>query len=264
MSTHVSARLDLRVESDADAILSIAVARGWARTEDLSLTVAGRSVPVEEVLDDHGTRLHRAILPVGDVVVTYRAEVDRPRTPAASDVVDSLRYLRPSRFIPSDELAATALAWFGGATPAENVRKISEWVFTHLSYTPGSSGPTDTAIHTLLLRQGVCRDYAHLTAGLLRAVGVPARLASVYAPGLRPMDFHAVVEAFVDGRWEVVDATRLAPRAEYVRIATGRDAADTAFLTTLSGTAVLEDIEVMAVAGGDLAGDDPAASVLLP
>ncbi len=264
MSTHVSARLDLRVESDTDAVLSIAVARGWARVEDLSLTRGGHPIAVEEVLDDHGTRLHRATLPVGDVVVTYRAEVDRPAGPTASDTVDSLRYVRPSRFVPSDELAATALAWFGGATPAENVRRIPEWVFTHLSYTPGSSGPTDTAIHTLLLRQGVCRDYAHLTAGLLRAVGVPARLASVYAPGLRPMDFHAVVEAFVDGRWEVVDATRLAPRAEYVRIATGRDAADTAFLTTLSGTAVLEEIEVMAVAGDDLSGDDPTESVLLP
>jgi transglutaminase-like putative cysteine protease len=264
VTTHVSARLDLRVESDADALFSIAVARGWARTEHLSLTADGRPVAVQEILDDHGTRLHRATLPVGDVVMTYRAEADRPAEAVASGVVDPLRYLRPSRFVPSDELAATALAWFGGATPAENVRSIPEWVFTHLSYTPGSSGPTDTAIHTLLLRQGVCRDYAHLTAGLLRAVGVPARLASVYAPGLRPMDFHAVVEAFVDGRWEVVDATRLAPRAEYVRIATGRDAADTAFLTTLSGTAILEDIEVMAVAGTDLAGDDPAESVVLP
>ena len=264
MSHHVSARLDLRVESDADAIFSIAVAQGWARAEELSLTAGGRPVAVEEILDDHGTRLHRATLPVGDVAVTYRAVVDRPTGPVASGVVDALRYLRPSRFAPSDELGATALAWFGGATPAENVRRIPEWVFTHLTYTPGSSGPTDTAIHTLLLRQGVCRDYAHLTAGLLRAVGVPARLASVYAPGLSPMDFHAVVEALVDGRWEVVDATRLAPRAEYVRIATGRDAADTAFLTTLSGTAVLEDIEVMAVTDGDLSGDDPAESVLLP
>lgn len=264
MTTHVAARLDLRVESEAEAIFSIAVAQGWAASEELSLTVGGRSVAVDELLDDHGTRLHRATLPAGDVVVSYRAEAERPSEPAASGVVDPLRYLRPSRFVPSDELAATALSWFGGASPAENVRRIPEWVFTHVSYTPGSSGPTDTAIHTLLSRRGVCRDYAHLTAGLLRAVGVPARLASVYAPGLDPMDFHAVVEAFVDGRWEVVDATRLAPRTDYVRIATGRDAADTAFLTTLSGTAVLEGIEVLAVAGDDLSADDPTASVLLP
>jgi len=264
MSSTVTARLHLRVDAEADAILSIAVARGWARAEELSLSVDDRPLPVEEIPDAHGTRLHRATLPVGDVVVSYRAETERPSEPAASTVADTLGYLRPSRFVPSDELAATALAWFGGADPRESVRRIPEWVFTHLSYTPGSSGPTDTAIHTLLLRQGVCRDYAHLTAGLLRAVGVPARLASVYAPGLSPMDFHAVVEAFVEGRWEVVDATRLAPRAEYVRIATGRDAADTAFLTTLSGAVTLDEIEVTAVADGDLSPDDPSTSVLLP
>ena len=60
--------------------------------------------------------------------------------------------------------------------------------------------------------QGVCRDYAHLVVALLRAVNVPARLVSVYAPGVYPMDFHAVAEAFVEGQWRVVDATLLAPR----------------------------------------------------
>ena len=39
----------------------------------------------------------------------------------------------------------------------------------------------------------------------------PARVVSVYAPGLYPMDFHAVAEALVDGQWRVVDATLLAP-----------------------------------------------------
>ena len=38
------------------------------------------------------------------------------------------------------------------------------------------------------------------------------------------------VEIWCDGRWEVLDPTRLAPRSALVRIATGRDAADTAFL----------------------------------
>jgi len=259
----VGARLSLRVESEADAVFSLAVAEGWARTEDLSITVGGRALEVEEIPDAQGTRLHRATLPVGDVLVTYQAETSPPQQPAASTVADTLRYLRPSRFVPSDELAATALAWFGDASPRESIRTIAEWVATHLSYTPGSSGPTDTAIQTLLLRQGVCRDYAHLTTGFLRAVGIPARLVSVYAPGLSPMDFHAVVEGFVEGRWEVVDATRLAPRADYVRIATGRDAADTAFLTTLSGAAVLEDIEVTAVASDGLTRDDHSGSVLL-
>jgi hypothetical protein len=78
-----------------------------------------------------------------------------------------------------------------GAGP---VAAVSSWVGTRLWYVPGSSGPTDGAVHTLLRRQGVCRDYAHLVVALLRALGVPARVAAVYAPGLEPMDFRAVAD----------------------------------------------------------------------
>jgi transglutaminase-like putative cysteine protease len=102
----------------------------------------------------------------------------------------------------------------------------------------------------------VCRDFAHLTVALLRANGVPARVVSVYAPGLDPMDFHAVAEACVDDAWYVVDPTCLAPRPSLVRIATGADAADTAFLTVVGGTVDLIGIEAGAVVEPDLPTDD--------
>jgi transglutaminase-like putative cysteine protease len=69
------------------------------------------------------------------------------------------------------------------------------------------------------------------------------------------MDFHAVAEAWVEDGWHVVDATTLAPRSTLVRIATGRDAADSAFLTTISGRVDLVDMEVMAVVD-ELPNDD--------
>ena len=99
-----------------------------------------------------------------------------------------------------------------------------------------------------LYRQAICT--------LLRARDVPARLAAVYAPGLDPMDFHAVVEAWVEGAWRLVDATRLAPRRSMLRIATGRDAADTAFLTLLGGVATFGGMTVTATAAGDLPAPD--------
>jgi transglutaminase-like putative cysteine protease len=102
----------------------------------------------------------------------------------------------------------------------------------------------------------VCRDYAHLVAALCRAVDVPARVVAVYAPGLSPMDFHLVVEAAVDGGWRVWDATRLAPRPTLVRIATGRDAADVALATTISGRCALIGTQITAVAPGRLPVDD--------
>ena len=61
------------------------------------------------------------------------------------------------------------------------------------------------------------------------------------------MEFHAVAEACVDEQWWVVDATQLAPRQSLLRVATGRDAADTAFLTNLGPATQLGDFEVTAV-----------------
>lgn len=66
------------------------------------------------------------------------------------------------------------------------------------------------------------------------------------------MDFHAVAEAFVEGQWRVVDATLLAPRQTLVRIATGRDAADTAFLDNHKGAITLDRLVVSALVNGEL------------
>ena len=133
----------------------------------------------------------------------------------------------------------------------------------HVGYVPGSSRPIDGAVATLLAREGVCRDFAHLTAALLRANDVAARVASVYAPGLSPMDFHAVTEAFVDGVWQVVDPTGLAPRQSMVRIATGADAADIAFLTNVGGTLELAMMSITAVVSPSLPFDDDREPVEL-
>jgi len=66
------------------------------------------------------------------------------------------------------------------------------------------------------------------------------------------MDFHAVAEALVEGEWRVVDATCLAPRQSMVRIATGRDAADTAFLDNHKGSINLNNMMVTAYVDGEL------------
>ena len=180
--------------------------------------------------------------------------------------LDQLTYLRPSRYCPSDHLAGFATAEFGTvAAGRETVDAVAEWIYNRIAYVSGSSGVHDDAEHTLLTGQGVCRDFAHLGVTLCRAMDVPARFVAVYAPGLTPMDFHAVFEAWIDGGWRVYDATRLVPRQAMVRIATGRDAADTAFASVLGGTATLRAIEVTATVSGDtLPIDDHAADVELP
>lgn len=257
MERHVSSRIVLNVTDPADLVFAIAVASGWApNRESVTATLDGAPLDLREVTAAYGTRLHRVSAGTGELVVEYGAVVAGHGAEAAGDEHDRFVALLPSRYAESDMLAPTARAEFAGIDdPAELLAAVSSWVGTRLSYVPGSSLPTDGAARTLLARQGVCRDYAHLCVALLRGIGVPARLVSVYAPGLDPMDFHAVAEAWVGERWRVVDATTLAPRSTLVRIATGRDAADTAFLTTVSGGVDLVELTVTAVAD-ELPDDD--------
>ena len=88
-------------------------------------------------------------------------------------------------------------------------------------------------------------------------------VAAVYAPGLFPMDFHAVFETLQLGRWCVHDATGLAPRSSLVRIATGRDAADAAFSAVNSGVIDMEFLEVSATVATVLPWENQAEIVEL-
>jgi transglutaminase-like putative cysteine protease len=249
MKRDVTSRIALNVAEPAELVFAIAASGHYiTEAESLTATVDGTPLRIEELADAHETRLHRVMAPAGEFVITYRATVTGGET-ARGDDVERLVCLRQSRYAESDALAPTAAAEFRGINgAAELLAAVSSWVGTRLSYVPGSSLSTDGAVRTLLARKGVCRDYAHLCIALLRGLGIPARMVAVYAPGLTPMDFHAVAEAWIDGAWRVVDATTLAPRPSLVRIATGRDAADTAFLTVVSGRADLVDMAVTATA----------------
>ncbi len=248
MRRHTSADMALTAAGDARLVLSVAVnATGLAVDEQLEVTQGGVPVSVTEVIDAHGARLHLADVVEGDVHVSYRATVDGRAEPLEVSALDEIVFLRPSRYCESDSLVPTAMREFSGLTGTDLLFGVSSWVGQRLQYVPGSSLPTDGAVRTMLAGEGVCRDYAHLVVALLRAMHLPARLASVYAPGLSPMDFHAVAEAAIDGHWYVVDATALAPRSSLLRIAAGRDASDTAFLTVRGAPVTLDDLTVGAV-----------------
>lgn len=256
----VTSHLSLQVHAPADLVLAVGVAHGaYDVDETLSVTRDGEALAVREVAGPHGTRLHRLDSAPGRVEVDYRAVVTGQDVAPPVEEVDVVEYLRPSRYVDSDKLLAFAGDQFRGLRDRALVDAVVDWVHDHVGYLSGSSLPTDGATDTLLKRRGVCRDFAHLVIALLRARDVPARLAAVYAPGLTPMDFHAVVEAHVEGGWHVVDATRLAPRPSLLRIATGRDATDTAFLSTYRGEVTLRTLQVTATVAGPLPDDAPAA-----
>ena len=248
MQRDVAARLVVDVGGSATIALQIAAAANHEVSQSLIVTIDGRATQPRRVQADHGGWIHVVESGPGELVVQYSARVVGTGVPLVSGEADLLRYLRPSRYCESDSLAPTARAEFAGLAGAALLAAVSSWVGTQLQYVPGSSLPTDGAVATLLARRGVCRDYAHLVVALLRSLDVPARLVAVYAPGLDPMDFHAVAEAYVEGAWHVVDATTLAPRGSLLRISTGRDASDTAFMSAYGGQATLREVEVLAVA----------------
>ncbi|KQX71813.1 transglutaminase family protein [Aeromicrobium sp. Root472D3] len=247
MKRSVTSHLELYLHGEADLILSVAVAEGADADETLTIISNGSSIEAHEVAGRHGTRLHRLVGPPGPMVIDYAAEVTGQADPIGTEELDIIEYRRPSRYCESDTLFPTAKSEFSGVEGKELLDAVSSWVGDRLSYVAGASQPTDGAVATMLARAGVCRDYTHLVVALLRALDVPARLASVYAPGLFPMDFHAVAEAHVEGEWHVVDATALAPRSSLVRIATGQDASETAFLSQHGAAVDLRRMKVTAV-----------------
>jgi transglutaminase-like putative cysteine protease len=278
----VSCELGFVVVEPGELVLQLAAATSPGRvvSERFEVATDGRlHAPPVELHGPHGARVHLIRSEPGRLIIHYRAELhDAPTgTGTGPDTAGSsqadpeqsmsnrdfarLVYLRPSRYCPSDHLVGFAVAEFGALpTVRGRVEAITEWLRQRIGYVPGSSSVHDSAEDTLLTGVGTCRDFAHLGVALCRAVGIPARFASVYAPGLYPMDFHAVFEALEGGRWCAHDATDLAPRQAMVRIGTGRDAADTAFASVNSGIATLETMEVTATTGGRLPTDDRSQS----
>jgi hypothetical protein len=146
----------------------------------------------------------------------------------------ALPYIYPSRYCQSDRLIKFAFGQFGKLNMGySRVQAIRDWVQEHVEFLSGTSDANTSAIDTLVTKQGVCRDFAHLMIALCRAVNIPARFATGMdygaAPELGPPDFHAYVEAYVGNRWYLFDPSGTAIPMGFIRLATGRDAADAAF-----------------------------------
>jgi transglutaminase-like putative cysteine protease len=201
--------------------------------------------PPAELLRDKspaGDRRIRACLS-GQVAIRYQAVVEnrlRQLLPVAgrqhvwSELPsDVLPFLLPSRFCPSDKFMRFAQREFAGSGDGvARVMEILSWISRNVDYLAGISDAETTAERTFVDRAGVCRDFTHLGITLTRALGIPARAVSAYALDLDPPDFHAVFEVYLENAWWLIDPTRLAPVEGIVRIGSGRDASDIAFLTS--------------------------------
>jgi transglutaminase-like putative cysteine protease len=230
-----------------------------------SLTIAGAEVEDGPVAAG-GERPVRARSAGGPVRLKYEGRfrvagagrlVADPGAPMPTPdrvIFPLLEWTLPSRYCPSDLLAPTADALFGHRPRlAGLLAEVIGWVRANVVYRAGVSDALTGADETILRREGVCRDLAHVAVSLLRGLGVPARVVSGYALDLDPPDFHALVEAHDGSAWRLLDATGLAPVETVIRIAAGRDAADVAW-STATGPLRFEDLSISVTRADDAGG----------
>ena len=121
-----------------------------------------------------------------------------------------------------------------------DVQRMCRHIYRSFTYKPMSTGVGTQATAALKLRSGVCQDFAHVSLGLCRSAGIPARYVSGYfiKSQRHPEEVeasHAWIEAFVPGYgWAAFDPTHDRPADErYIKVASGRDYAD---IRPVSGT----------------------------
>ena len=275
MSSPPPTRLAYEVElsylvqtGNADFIFNVQAARTAQQTllsEQLSLSP---NVPRQEYIDPVTRgRFLRVRSGPGVFTLRYSATVDifhRLDDPSTLQEMwipnipgHVLPYLYPSRYCPSDKLNKFAMNQFGSMWQGyARVQAICDWVQRNVAFVSGSSCGTTAADDTLRQGQGVCRDFAHLMIALCRAVNIPARFTTGLDygadPALGPTDFHAYVEAYVGGRWYMFDPSGTAIPMGFVRLTSGRDAADSAY-ASIFGNVQPQNmrLHIQAVAGRD-------------
>jgi len=197
--------LDSSMRVDFYELSAIEVARELENPREASyLTVCFDQLPSSMPIDGS-----RQILD-GEIITVVK---ERPPFAASYTIphrggnIELMPYLMPEALIQSGDegIMAAAEDIVGGTTePYDAAKLLMEWVFENVEKTPLVSIPDAKQI--LRHRKGDCNEHATLLTALLRAVGIPARIAVglVYNDG--KFYYHAWNEAYLD-RWISMDAT---------------------------------------------------------
>jgi len=171
------------------------------------------------------------------------------RYAAGACYLPAAEFAFPSPMVPLHaELRAYAAASFAPGRPvAEAALELVRRVHGDFAYDPQSTQVATPVLRAFELRRGVCQDFAHVTIGCLRALGLAARYVSGYLltdpppgqPRLLGADAsHAWISVYAPGAqpgedWLDLDPTNdCVPALAHARLATGRDYGD---VTPLKG-----------------------------
>lgn len=250
MKFKVFSELSYEVFSPTTFIFNIQAARSGSQKILEESIVTNPFLPFEEfMLNDVDARFIRMEVNQGVFfTITYNAIVDvqyllfnetdlAKQIPIVELDAKVLPYLFPSRHCQSDKLRKLAIKEFGKLpTQYEQASAINDWICSNTDYISGATDSGTSAYDTLIQREGVCKDFAHLGIALCRALDIPARYFTGYACNLNPPDFHACFEAYIGGQWIFFDPTKLVPINGLVRIANSRDAAEAAVASFFGNT----------------------------
>ena len=267
LTVRVGCSLAYETANEVPLLLNLKPRRDPRQSLQEEQLVLGHNLPAEEFEDAHGNIVYRFMLQPGINEIRHDALVCVPCVPDNQEFIDLsphapvslvelppslLRYTLPSRYCDSDKLLAFAWEKFGSISPGlSQVDAISNWIHHNIEYRFGSGRPDISASEVIERGYGVCRDFAHTTIALCRALNLPARYVTGHLPDIgytdpgTPMDFHAYCEVYVGGRWFTYDARYNVPRIGRVKVSCGLDAVDGAF-STIYGAARLTHFEVWA------------------
>lgn len=227
-----------------------------------ALSEPSLSIDMAQHRDAFGNICRRMVAPPGGIRLEAEGIVQdcgEPDTihPSAGEVAPSrlpdevLVYLLGSRYCETDKLLDQAWSRFGQVAPGwPRVQAIADFVHARLTFGYDFARSTRTAAEAFEERVGVCRDFAHLAVALCRCMNIPARYCNGYLgdigvpPDPAPMDFNAWFEVFLGDRWYTFDARHNEPRIGRILIARGRDATDTAMISSF-GAHTLQCFEVI-------------------
>jgi len=146
----------------------------------------------------------------GDDVATVTVSVVAIPETATIRSVDK-EFLTPSQFLQSDDARVKEHAQKArgdSKDPAQIARKMEAYVHDKLT-SKNFSTAMASAGEVAQSLEGDCTEHAVLLAAMLRAEGIPSRVAVglVYVDSLSAFGGHMWTEACLDGRWIPLDAT---------------------------------------------------------
>jgi hypothetical protein len=177
---------------------------------------------------------------------TFRYEVSAHSGPALPEPLTEAERARYLSLPPIDvRIYGLVRQWAGNGEPVERARGIQQHLKQDFRYSlDGPVAPVRDPLADFLFvrREGYCEYFASAMAVMLRAEGIPARVATGFQSGyfndvsglyvVRASDAHAWVEAYIDGAWQTFDPTPNAPssgRGLMARLSMYLDAADHAW-----------------------------------